>query len=530
MPTLEWIGRRAVLDHHRHLPFPLLRRQADLSVGGPQCGNLLVEGDNLLALKALLPHYAGKVHCVYIDPPYNRGGETWVYNDAVNSPEMRAWLGAVVGGESADLSRHDKWLCMMYPRLVLLRELLDDGGAIFVSIDDTEAHHLRMLLDEIFGPRNFIANIVWQKKPSPQNDAVNLSDMHDHVVAYAKLARRSRDDVRGWRRLLLPRSDAQDGRYGNPDDDPRGSWTSADYTCNKSAEERPNLYYPVVNPNTGQEIWPSPRRVWAFDRQAHDRNVREGRVWWGKAGAGRPRLKKFLSEGRQGVVPSTWWTRQFAGDNQEARRELRALFPRETTDFRTPKPVRLLRRILQIAADADAIVLDSFAGSGTTGHAVLAANQADGGRRRFLLVERQPDVCRNIAQRRLAQVAAACSPPEGQGPAPGFHYCTLADPLFDHTGAIRPDPTLEDLAAHVWFAETGRPLPDPAAASPLLGCRGDTAIYLLRDGALTAAALACLPPHDGPQVIYAPACDVSPRRLGRHRAVFRPIPRRLELH
>ncbi|HKZ85550.1 MAG TPA: site-specific DNA-methyltransferase [Anaerolineae bacterium] len=255
MPTLDWIGRSAVVEHHKQVPFRLLKCDPKLSHGDAESGNLLIQGDNLEALKALLPYYAGQVKCIYIDPPYNTGNENWIYNDNVNSAHMREWLGKVVGGEGEDLSRHDKWLCMMYPRFTLLWQLLSNEGVIFISIDDTEVSHLRLILDEIFGEKNFIANIVWQKKQSPQNDAINLSDMHDHILVYAKRAKPSRGDPYGWQRNLAPRSAEQDRRrYSNPDNDPRGDWASADATVNKTADERPNLYYSVTNPHTREEI------------------------------------------------------------------------------------------------------------------------------------------------------------------------------------------------------------------------------------------------------------------------------------
>jgi len=378
VPTLDWIGKKAVLNHHRQVPFRLLKADPKLSVGDPDCGNLLVQGDNLVALKALLPYYAGQVKCIYIDPPYNTGNENWVYNDAVNSPEIRNWLGKAVGGEAEDLSRHDKWLCMMYPRLCLLRQFLRDDGAIFVNIDDNEAVFLRCVMDEIFGSRNFIATIVWQKKQSPQNDAINLSDMHDYIVVYAKKAKASRNDINGWQRNLLPRTGRQINRYQNPDGDPRGPWTSVDYTCNKTADERPNLYYPIVHPTTGKEIWPPRSTVWRFDPEGHARNVAEQKVWWGKEGKSGPRLKRFLADVSEGVVPSTWWTREDVGDNQQSRREFRQIFGKEGVDFQTPKPVTLILKIIDIATSPGDIVMDSFAGSGTTGHAVLHANKRDG--------------------------------------------------------------------------------------------------------------------------------------------------------
>ncbi len=534
MPTLDWIGKKAVVNHHREVPYHLLRCDRELSVGEPGSGNLLVQGDNLLALKALLPYYAGKVKCIYIDPPYNTGNENWVYNDAVNSPEIRKWLGKVVGAEAEDLSRHDKWLCMMYPRLMVLREFLSNDGAMFVSIDDGELHHLRALMDEVFGPRNFIATIVWQKKQSPQNDAINLSDMHDYIVVYAKQAKQNRDDPQGWNRNLLPREATQDARYTNPDNDPRGPWTSADYTCNKTADERPNLYYGLTNPVTGEAVWPSRRRVWAFDQTAHDRNVRENRVWWGNGNRTRPRLKKFLCEVREGVVPTTWWTRELAGDNQEARRELRATIADEQFDFQTPKPSRLVRRILEIASDKDSIVLDSFAGSGTTGHAVLDLNKADGGNRRFLLVEMEDAISRNVTAQRLDRVIAGYNdkPPLGGG----FRYCRLGPSILDETGNIRESVSFQALASHVYFAETGEPIPKRKnGPSALLGVHNGKAVYLLFNGilgdrsprggnVLTNAILSALPPHDGPRIIYGEGSRLSPARLKREGIAFKQIP------
>ncbi len=221
MPTLDWIGKKAVINHHRQVPFRLLHCDQELSVGDPEAGNLLVQGDNLEALKALLPYYAGQVKCIYIDPPYNTGNENWVYNDNVNSPEMQKWLRKTVGKEAEDLSRHDKWLCMMYPRLALLREFLREDGAIFISIDDNEVHHLRLIMDEIFGARNFVATVIWQKIFSTKNTARHLSESHDFIILYAK-------NADSWRPNLVLRSDSNDSRYKNPDNDPRGPWTSGD--------------------------------------------------------------------------------------------------------------------------------------------------------------------------------------------------------------------------------------------------------------------------------------------------------------
>ncbi|MGH9430912.1 MAG: site-specific DNA-methyltransferase, partial [Terriglobia bacterium] len=363
MPTLDWIGKKAVLNHHRQVPYRLLKCDASLSAGDPDSGNLLIQGDNLLALKALLPYYAGKVKCIYIDPPYNTGNEKWVYNDAVNSPEMRNWLGKVVGAEAEDLSRHDKWLCMMYPRLSLLREFLSEDGAIFISIDDNEVQNLRAVMDDVFGPRNFIASIIWEKIFSPKNTARHLSENHDYVVLYAKTA-----DV--WKPNLIPRQTEQDARYKNPDGDPRGVWTSGDVSAR-------NFYgagtYPITCPS-GRVIEGPPKGMyWRVSKEEFERLDQDGRIWWGLGGKNVPRLKRFLSEVKQGVVPETIWQHTEVGNTQEAKKELLAIcdFEDSTSVFITPKPLRLLKRILEIATDKDSLILDSFAGSGITGHAVL---------------------------------------------------------------------------------------------------------------------------------------------------------------
>jgi adenine-specific DNA-methyltransferase len=378
MPEIIFKGKEYVYNHHLTVPYrPLL---ADKAKGiGPEDlnSNLIIHGDNLHALKALLPRYAGAVDLVFIDPPYNTGNEGWCYNDNVNSPIMKEWLSTnPVDGE--DMLRHDKWLCMMWPRLVLLRELMSDSGSIWITLDDNEVHRARMLLDEIFGDSNFASTITWHKRISPANDAKLFSGDHDSILVYAK-------DIQRWQPNRMEYEDSQLANFSNPDDDARGSWNSAAYTCAKTSDERPNLYYPIVNPNTGKEVWPSKSRVWAYERSTHERNVAENLLWWGKEGtATMPRIKKFL-DGRKGVVPRDVWTHEFAGHNQESNIELSQVMGDNA--FSTPKPLRLIERILQFGSSPDSIVLDSFAGSGTTAHAVLKANAKDGGRRKFILVE-----------------------------------------------------------------------------------------------------------------------------------------------
>ena len=533
MPTLDWIGKKAVINHHRQVPYRLLKCDPNLSAGDPESGNLLVQGDNLLALKALLPYYAGKVKCIYIDPPYNTGNEKWIYNDAVNSPEMQRWLGKVVGAEAEDLSRHDKWLCMMYPRLSLLKDFLTQDGAIFVSIDDVELHNLRSVMDEVFGPRNFVAILAWQKRVSPANDAQYFSSDHEYVVVYA----RSKTD---WHPHRLKRSAGQLRNYRNPDNDPRGPWNSVTYTCNKSIEERPNLYHGVMNPNTGETIFPRKTAVWKYDAETHQEHVRRNQLYWGSTGRARmPRLKAFLSEMRD-VVPRSVLLYNEYGHTQEARTELLEIIAE--APFTTPKPVRLLRRILEIGSDSSSLILDSFTGSGTTGHAVLAMNKDDGGHRRFILVEMDEAICRSITAQRLkhavegytAGTTSDKAPVEGLGG--GFRYCTLGEPLFDETGNIREHVKFPELAAHVFFTETGSPIPKQASGkTPFLDIYEGKAVYLLFNGVmgdksvrggnvLTNEILRRLPPHKGTKVVYGEGCRLGAARLKREGIVFRQIP------
>ena len=500
MPSFTWVGKPAVENHDRTVPYRLLQCDKAASHGDPDAanaGHLIVEGDNLEALKALLPYYRGQVKCAYIDPPYNTGNEGWVYNDNVNSPEIKRWLGTrakqhveehgdlgsrklgekVVSAD--DLNRHEKWLCMIYPRLKLLREFLRDDGALFVSIDDNEVHHLRMVLDEVFGVRNFIASIVWQKKYSASNDSDGIPAMHDYVLAYQRSA--------AFARNLLPRTMKQDKAYKNPDNDRRGPWKPADYTCNKTRQERPGLYYSIKN-DAGEEVWPNESRVWAFEPQGHADHVAEKRLWWGRSGRNaKPALKKFLSEVQGGIVPVTWWPHDDAGHTDAAKKELLREVGGEVPGYLTPKPTRLIERILQVATDPDSLVLDSFAGTGTTASAVLKMNAADGGNRRCILVEMEPKIARGVAAERVRRVIDGYGTGDKRTPGTGggFRYCTLGDTLTDEHGLVRDTVTFADLAHHVYFKETGQPLPGRARAScPFVGEHRGTAYFLLFNGVL----------------------------------------------
>lgn len=534
MPTLNWIGKEAVVEHHRRVPTRLLQCDRELSFGDPDAENLLVEGDNLEALKALLPRYRGQVKCIYIDPPYNTGNEGWTYNDNVNDPRIKKWLGDVVGKEAEDLCRHDKWLCMMYPRLALLREFLRDDGAIFVSIDDNSVHALRHLMDEIFGGRNFVATIIWQKVYSPKNSAKHFSEDHDYIVAYAM-------NAEVWRPNLVARTAKQDKAYKNPDNDPRGPWKTSDLSAR-------NYYsrgtYAITCPSGRLITAPPTGSYWRYSEENFKQLDAEGRIWWGRNGDSIPQIKRFLSEVKAGIVPQTLWKYDDVGHTQEAKKELVAIcsFEDSQSVFITPKPVRLIRRVLEIATDKNDLVLDSFAGSGTTGHALVALNKEDGGQRRCVLVEIHPEIARDVTRERLAHACGGYTDADGNdvaGLGSGFHFCHLGKTLLDEHGNINGDVPFADLARYVYLLETGVPAPKrPKKNCPLLGVHRGRAVYLLYNGVLgdrrpasgnvlTSRVLAALPPHpesDGPRVVYGEACRLSDATLARRNVTFRQIP------
>jgi len=560
MPTLNWIGKDAVINHHHEVKFRLLKDVPEHGSGDPGTGNLIVEGDNLEALKALLPYYAGQVKCIYIDPPYNTGNEGWVYNDNVKSPLITEWLGKVVGKEGETLDRHDRWLCMMYPRLALLKEFLREDGSIWVSMDDNEAGLLRMLLDEVFGRPNFIANVVWQKRYVANVTAKFLSDMHDHILVYARNADQ-------FSVSKIPRTAEQELDYKNHDDDERGPWRAQDLSASKPYNAG---IFTIIGPD-GARFDPPPKRYWRMNRQQYEEWLADKRITFGKSGAGRPMLKRFLSEAQAGLTPHTWWSHEFAGHNKESTLELKALFS-GSSPFDTPKPSRLLERILEVATNPGDLVLDSFAGSGTTGHAVLKMNAAQEGSagtpaciethggeaatndeadksvraavdaaplRRFILVEMEPTIAKTITAERVKRVAEGYTNAKGEavpGLGGGFRYCQLGEPLFDEAGQIRPTVKFGELARHVWFTETGEPLPrERVMNTPLLGVHRGRAIYLLYNGilgdksaqggnVLTRAVLAELPAFDGPKVVYAAGCLLGPDRLSAYQITVRQTP------
>jgi site-specific DNA-methyltransferase (adenine-specific)/adenine-specific DNA-methyltransferase len=542
MPILDFIGKPDVLNHHNHVPVRLLREESQFSLpsGNEPAENLIVEGDNLEALRALLPRYGGQVKCIYIDPPYNTGNEGWAYNDNVNAPVIKQWLAKTVGRD--DLSRHDKWLCMMLPRLRLLREFLRPDGAIFISIDDNEVHHLRCLLDEVFGEQNFVAEIMWQKRTSP-DARKNLAAAHDYILAYAHTQP-------SLRLNLIHLSEERTSSYKNPDKDPRGNWASVDLT-GQTGHATASQFYEIKAP-TGVIYKPPEGRCWAIAESTFLALIADNRIWFGKDGTSRPRLKKFLNE-TEGTTAWTWWTHLEVGHTQEATKDLNEIMGQADSFTTTPKPTRLIARILQIASDPDSIILDSFAGSGTTGQAVLELNKADGGRRQFVLVEMEPEIARSITAERVRRVAAGYTDAKGrqvEGTGGGFRFMRLGEALFDENGEITPSVRFGELARYVFFYETGEPLQESAmqANTPLLGIVSAQAVALLYNGilkdksaqggnALTRETLAIIKASidesaadfAGTVVVYGTSCRLSDERLREAGVVFKQIPYRLHI-
>lgn len=520
MPTLTWTGKEDALRAASLVPFRLLEPHTAAKGGfvgdpkaaasGASADNLLIQGDNLEALKALLPYYAGRVKCIYIDPPYNTGSAFEHYDDNLE---------------------HSTWLSMMYPRLELLREFLCSEGSIWVSVDDDEAIYLRTILDEIFGRDKFIACNVWQKRYSRENREA-IGDSHEYVVIYAKDPARFKES-----RNLLGIEPKQRKLFKNPDNDPRGDWQSISLTAQGF---RPNQMYEITGPS-GRVHHPPEGSCWKVIRSELDRLLADKRMYFGKDGDGVPRRKLFLSEA-EGLVPWTWWPHEEVGHTDEAKKENQVLFGSDKA-FSTPKPERLLHRIIHIASNPGDLVLDSFLGSGTT----AAVAQKMG--RRWIGIEMGDHAvthCLPRLQKVIDGEQGGISEAVGWKGGGGFRIVKLGETLFDAFGRLNPKVKFADLAAFVWWRETGDPLgyevaKAPAigrsikATSPFLGVYEGRGLYLLYNGilgdkrpkggnVLTPAVLASLPKHDGPRVVYAEATTYSASSLARMNISFKQIP------
>lgn len=524
MPTLNWIGKEAVEHHHTEVPYRLVHCDGELSAGDPDAGNLYVQGDNLEALKALLPYYGGQVKCIYIDPPYNTGQEAWIYNDNVNSPEIKAWLGRVVGKETEDLSRHDKWLCMMYPRLRLLRDFLTEDGVFFMSIDGNEIHHAKMLLDDIFGPsshKNTISVRRGIKSVQSQFDDIDrLSQGHEYILFYAKKSS-----------LRLPKLTI------GIDVEKPGKWDTF-----WRGTDRHTMRYELFGgdkPETGQ---------WRWEEKRAKRAIRNYEVYLAEHSQDMTLDEWFLDNLTSTNVKLDFVKRSDEGVPQyyvpprggklSSDNWMDILLSGSKTKFDTEKNSKIIARIIEwLTSDGD-LVLDSFSGSGTTAEAVLEVDRSQNTSRKFILIETLQDVAEGVAIPRLTELVSAES-------GEGFRVCYLGVPLFNEFGDIDVTVSFADLAAHIFFAETGAPIPSKATVGdPYLGKHAGKAVYLLftegQEGApreamgnvLTPDALASLPAppegFDGVRVVFAEGTTVSPDRLKAENVVFKQVPYQIE--
>lgn len=521
MPTLHWIGKEKVVNHHQDVPFCVLehkygfRAEDEGNKTETKSGNKIIHGDNLEALKALLTEYEGRIKCIYIDPPYNTGNEKWVYNDNVNDPKIKKWLGEVVGKQGEDLSRHDKWLCMMYPRLKLLHKLLASDGAIFISIDDNEQANLKLLCDEIFGANNFIAECVWQKKYGPANDSKYFSETHEYIICYAK-------NKINWEPNLIERDDKQLKAFKNPDNDPRGLWRASDLSARTYSA---NTDYVIVGPR-GTKFRPPQSRSWIVNKERYEELLKDNRITFGTSGNGRPMQKKFLSEVKNGITIQTWWDRDFADDNKNGRYELKKIFP--SNPFDTPKPSKLLHRILQIGTNNNSIILDSFAGSGTTAHAVLNLNSKDGGNRRFILIEME-DYAETITAERVRRVAKGYADVAGTGGE--FDYYELGMPIFKEDKNLNEEISEDKIREYIYYTETKHHLERERKEDSkyLLDTYNDTGYYFYYEKeqitTLSWDTLNIVTERAEQYVIYADTCIIDEKDRVAKNIVFKKIPR-----
>jgi adenine-specific DNA-methyltransferase len=559
MPVLNWLGKEKVINHHNDVPFRVLDRK--YAFGAPS-ENMLIKGDNLHALKALLPQFEGRIKCIYIDPPYNTGNEGWVYNDNVNDPKIRKWLGEVVGKEGEDLSRHDKWLCMMYPRLRLLQRLLADDGAIFISIDDNEQANLKLICDEIFGSSCLVSNISWQRTYSTRNDSKGVVTEVEHILAYSKRP--------NWQPNKLPRTAEMDSKYKNPDNDTL-PWRSDNPYATDAATHQ-GMVYAIQHPFSGELLYPTSSSHWRHGQDAmletlrgwcryelcdlDDADKRAGicgvpvsEVRAGIKGIvlsdslevsrnnalqvmnrGQWPLYYFTKQGKGGISRKTYldsvggklvtnnWSYVDVGHTDEAKKQMLAIFGGRAT-FDTPKPTRLIERILQIATASGDVVLDSFAGSGTTAHAALKLG------RRFILVEME-DYAETITAERVRRVIDGYADKDGAGG--GFAFYELGEPLLYADGNLNEAVPVEKIYEYVWYTET-KTAYEPRTERYFLGAKSDTAYYFHyeRDAAtaLDEDFLRTITVKTARYVIYADMCALGAEDLERFNITFKKIPR-----
>lgn len=552
MPTLQWIGKDKVVTHHNDVPYRVLNRKYTFG-DTPNSGNMIIHGDNLEALKALLPEYENRIKCIYIDPPYNTGNENWVYNDNVNDPHIRKWLGKVVGSEVDDLTRHDKWLCMMYPRLVLLQKLLSRDGLVFIAIDDNEQPYLRLILDEIFGKTNFIAQFIW--RGGKRNLAKYVSVSHEYMLMYAKdlnfcnalgvswkeqkqgiadiyksvndcikLAKgdfkQATSFLKEWYRKLPDGHPSRDHEhYCNID--------SVGVYCMDNVSRVGGGKYSVVSPLTGNIINP-PSRGWAYGKEEDFWQAYEDGIIEFTPNDTLPVFKRYLKDNETQIVETVFYK-----DRRGSSRRLKELMGNDAFPF--PKDEEVLFRFFQIFATKDSIFLDSFAGSGTTAHAVLNLNKQDGGNRKFILCE-MCDYAETITAERVRRVMKGYG--EGKDAVKGtggsFDFYELGETIFDPvTGNLNDNADTEAIRRYLWFSETNSSYTKPSKdAHPyLLGSYQHNNYYFYyikgEETCLDWDFLNTFTQKDKAEmyIIYADRCVLTEDEMQRLNIVFKKIPR-----
>ncbi|MBF0377752.1 MAG: site-specific DNA-methyltransferase [Desulfamplus sp.] len=502
MPRLEWTTRPEALKSAANAPFRLLDEVPELSYGDEDTENMIIQGDNLDGLKALLPLYAGQVKCIYIDPPYNTKSAFEHYDDNLE---------------------HSTWLSLIYPRLELLRDLLSEDGSIWVSIDDSEMPYLKIIMDEIFGRKSFIATNVWQKRYSRENREA-IGDVHEYIIVYAINPSKFKEQ-----RNKIPPTQEQLKVYKNPNNDPRGNWRPIPINA-QAGHATPSQFYEIESPN-GKIFRPPEGRCWGIAEATFKRLLEEGRIYFGKNGDSQPNIIRYESE-IEGFAPWTWWPNQEVGHTDESKKEVQLIFGKDNV-FDTPKPERLLQRIIHIATNPNDLVLDSFLGSGTTAAVAHKMN------RRYIGIEMGEHAQTHCATR-LKKVIdgeqGGISKAVNWTGGGGFRFYKLGSKVFLSDDKINPDVKFKHLASFIWFKETKQPIPKTSKFNtPLIGVNQDTAYYLLYNGilgdrspnggnVLTRQILKDLPPHDGLKIIYGESTLLRAETLKNNNILFKQIP------
>lgn len=450
MPILNWLGRDEALKTAAKTPYRLLEEVPELGYGDKTKENMIIQGDNLEALKALLPFYAGQVKCIYIDPPYNTGSAFEHYDDNLE---------------------HSTWLSMMSPRLELLKEFLREDGSIWITLDDKEAHYCKVLCDEIFGRKNYVTDVIWNSRKSVSNDAI-ISLNHNYNLIYAKNIDRIRELAKKNKLFKL---ELQDDKFSNPDNDTRGAWVADPFDA---PNIRTNLQYAITNPITSQVFYPPTGRHWRTTEEEYRKLVADNRIIFGKNGKSKPQLKRFLSDVKdKGSVPVSIWSDVDTTTN--GTQHSQELFGEKA--FTNPKPEKLIERIIQLSTTPNDLVLDSFLGSGTT--AAVAHKMG----RRYIGIEMGNHAITHCVPRLKAVVdgeqGGISKAVNWQGGG-GFRFYKLGNEVFDADGCINEGISFEDLSAHIWFTETKTPFNKPAEKSTFLGIKDNVAYALLYNGIL----------------------------------------------